>query len=106
MRQWDKTPKGRVVQKRRSLWARKNYLGTRVGGKQRYMRVENKRDHTGHCEMCDRTSKRLVYHHWNDSDFSQGVWICVSCHNIAHGVEKGLADKYLNLKRRLSRKKA
>jgi len=106
-RQWDKTPAGRAVKKRHVLWVRKNYIGVRQSAdKHFYIRVENKRDHTGFCEMCEKLPKRLVYHHWDETDFSQGIWVCQSCHNLAHGVEKGLTDKYLNLKRCLSRKKA
>lgn len=46
----------------------------------------------GHCELCFEKpiihayrqhgrSTRLVYHHWDDSDLSKGLWICPSCHS-------------------------
>jgi len=105
-RQWQKTPAGRVTQKRHVLWARKHYIGVRSGNKHSYVRIENKRDHTAQCEMCDRSDKRLVYHHWDDSDYSLGIWICVSCHNTAHAVEKDLDLTYRALKAKMGRKVA
>jgi hypothetical protein len=36
------------------------------------------------CEICQDIKPRLVYHHWNDADYSQGLWVCQGCHNVAH----------------------
>jgi len=93
---------------KRAHYLREHYLGQRVNGKKVYIRTEVKRPHTGFCEMCSRrvgdpatdgkTVRRLVYHHWDDSDYSLGLWLCQSCHNVAHAVEENLAEKYLRAK--------
>jgi len=100
------TEKGRVTVKRKTAYARQNYIGVRSGNKRYYVKAENKRDYTGQCEMCDRSDRRLVYHHWDDSDYSLGIWICQGCHNAAHVVEAGLDLTYRELKDRISRKVA
>lgn len=101
---WLKTPTGQTFKSHRAHWHRTRYLGQRVNGVRQYIAVSGKRDPTDSCEMCDQVPKRLVYHHWNDADYSQGIWICQSCHNIAHGVERDLDRKYRELKRTLTLK--
>ena len=59
------------------------------------------------CEVCagnNQLNNLLVYHHWNNSNLSQGVWVCSPCHQICeltdgyHGDRPDLQSKYLKLK--------
>lgn len=67
--------------------------------------VKNKRGYPKDesCEVCKRNGKRLVYHHWDDSDFSQGMWICNRCHVAAHWLELYDPKIFYNLKAQLSK---
>jgi hypothetical protein len=63
-----------------------------------HVRVK-KRPFTIRCELCGKEQEfHKAYHHWNDEKPELGIWICLSCHNIAEGVEANLHTKYLNLK--------
>jgi len=35
------------------------------------------------CPYCKRQA-RLLYHHWDDMDYNDGIWLCVGCHNKVH----------------------
>ena len=65
--------------------------------------VKNKRlyPEDNKCELCHK-EKRLVYHHWNNKDFSKGMWICTICHTAAHWLEQNDPDAYYKLKIQLS----
>ena len=61
---------------------------------------EEKREYHGYCEMCGEVipeGKHKDYHHW-DGVADLGMWVCYKCHKVAHGIEKGLAERYLELK--------
>lgn len=105
LRNWmNSTDAGQKFKQNRVHYMRHNYLGFRTDSGNPYVRIIGKREWPGFCEMCESVPKRLVYHHWNDADYSQGIWICQPCHNIAHGIEKDLDKKYRELKARLSLK--
>ncbi len=50
------------------------------------------------CEVCGYRNLRLSYHHWNDNDFSKGLWVCYSCHIAITKFERGTIAKYQTLK--------
>lgn len=97
-RRWKQTPTGRASVRRHTHWVRQNYLGQVVDGKKVYIRVVGKRAHPGTCEVCGRADRRLAYHHWDDANYSLGLWLCGACHNIAEAVDDGLHKKYLDAK--------
>ena len=57
-------------------------------GKPIHLKNLNKRDYTNQCELCGETAKRLVYHHWNKSEPSLGMWICQKCHWLVEFFDK------------------
>ena len=55
------------------------------------------------CELCELPKDLLQWHHWDDSNLSLGLWLCVPCHRFAEGMDvRGLAGKYLRLKEKIS----
>lgn len=95
-KEWSKT-----YNKNRSLrgyyrdWKRKNQVGK--------ARVHNKREYTGHCEVCGRRFRgnkrgQFAYHHWDDEFLECGLYLCCTCHNMAEGIDKGLDNTYVRLK--------
>ena len=70
-------------------------------GKRHPVRV-NKRSRSASCEICNKTDCRLDYHHWNDDNPAIGLWLCRSCHWHAEAYERGLINKYLELKGQLN----
>ncbi len=82
-------------------YKRANYIMRRkTNGDTRYLKVVNKRPYSPICEICSR-ERRTVYHHWDNNDYSKGLWLCGACHSAAEGVEKGLSTRYTELKREL-----
>ena len=75
-------------------------IGTRKGDAVSVRRVEGKREYPDPpaCEMCCKEGRRLVYHHWDDDDYSLGLWLCQHCHNAAHVVESGRDELYKSAK--------
>jgi ribosomal protein L37AE/L43A len=67
-------------------------------GKRHAVKVD-KRPRPEACELCHRDRPRLHYHHWNDAQPEQGVWVCSHCHRHVEAYEKGLIVAYLKLKR-------
>lgn len=83
---------------------RRDYMRKyRIGGPNGYVRVKNKRDYPNDekCEVC-KEKVHLVYHHWDNSNFAKGMWICTKCHVAAHWLEKYTSNIYYDLKRHLS----
>ncbi len=106
---WKTSPKVPALRKKAAAFTRKHYLGMTVNGKSKYVKVQGKRAHPKECEMCQKVwadGFRANYHHWNDADFSLGIWVCNRCHRIAHGVDSGMADVYRQLKDWISKKVA
>ena len=81
-------------------WNRKNMLT--INGK--HVKVK-KRDYPKDdaCELCGRLIKRLGYHNWDDEILEFGLWLCETCHNAAEVFERGLIDKYVQLKEEASK---
>lgn len=78
---------------------RKGYIGQVIGGKLVMVPAPGKRTRPEVCELCGRVRK-LLYHHWDDENYSRGLWLCLRCHNVAEAADVGvLSDKYLDLKR-------
>lgn len=63
----------------------------------------NKRPYTGYCEICGRRKLRFVYHHWDNSNYNKGIWVCTHCHWAVEGVEKGYDGIYKNLKQKIEK---
>lgn len=53
------------------------------------------------CEVCKRTGRKLAYHHWQNSNLQLGVWICLTCHKLAHGVDEGYLNNYLQIREKI-----
>jgi hypothetical protein len=64
--------------------------------------IKNKRPYPvpQRCEICNE-EKRLVYHHWNNNNFSKGMWICQKCHNAAHWLETFKPSLFYDLKHKI-----
>jgi len=100
-RNWERTsPAAAKRRERHKDYARANYIGYSNPAKRRYIKVENKRPYSSNCELCGKKTK-TVYHHWDDKDYSKGLWLCLRCHNVAEGVEQGVDQKYLDLKKKI-----
>ena len=65
--------------------------------------VKNKRKYpeNNKCELCHQAA-RLVYHHWDNSDFSKGMWICTKCHVASHWLETHCPYDFYKLKSKIS----
>lgn len=40
----------------------------------------------------------MCYHHWDDGNYSKGIWVCMRCHLKAECIDKMLMGKYLDFK--------
>lgn len=81
-----------------------NCLYRNVEGKGIRIYATGKRTRPHRCELCggSNTSSgkgiRLKYHHWDDTDFSKGLWLCSRCHQVAEAVDSGTVSIYMKLK--------
>jgi len=54
------------------------------------------------CELCRLdtigTTRRLVYHHWDDAHHEFGMWICTRCHAATHWLDAHEPSVYYALK--------
>jgi len=68
-----------------------------------FRNVIGKRDYPNDnlCEICEE-KVRLVYHHWDNSDFSKGMWICTKCHVASHWLEKYNPKLFYDLKHKIN----
>lgn len=80
-------------------WKRRRRIGTSHGDI-----IGDKRPFKGVCEICGLPlEKGLIYHHWDDGHPEWGIWCHKgTCHIIAEATDRGLAEKYLKLKREIS----
>lgn len=60
------------------------------------------------CELCGASPKKLVHHHWDDSNPKKGIWVCNRCHLVVEYYDKIVAgelseviESYLKLKKEL-----
>ncbi len=83
---------------------RKNYIGQEVNGRIVRVRVQGKRARPEGCELCGLAC-RTLYHHWDDKDYSKGLWLCLRCHAVGEAADAGiLSTKYLSLKQAIDEK--
>lgn len=80
---------------------RRTRLGVQIGTRHRTVYGLNKRARPDKCELCHKARKLLFYHHWDDSNYSMGIWLCVNCHFFAERVESGQVEQYQGLKERI-----
>lgn len=61
----------------------------------RFLRL-HKRPKPACCEFCNGKT-HLVYHHWDDSNKSKGIWVCQvnKCHDLAEAVDNLSSDSLL-----------
>ena len=96
------------ISKRRKKWRKENLEKIREttlcivtkNGKNRTIYGLKKRKRPEECELCGK-KRRLVYHHWDDSNYNKGMWICRGCHLKVEWMERGGAKKYENLKNKI-----
>jgi len=54
------------------------------------------------CELCGKVfvykRRNLIYHHWNDENLSEGLYLCGSCQALAEKIDNGYGEHYLQLK--------
>lgn len=60
-----------------------------------YLSGLNKRPHPDHCELCVVENIRLSYHHWDNSNYSKGIWLCYQCHVLVGMIDSGILVKDL-----------
>jgi len=61
-----------------------------VGPKQASSIIKRPYPSDGNCELChERPTKKLAYHHWDDTNVSIGIWVCQYCHGIIEGIDRG-----------------
>ncbi len=104
---------GKAEHKRSNVGVRsyslKNYAGEyrSPDGRRHKRRANGKRPRPADdaCEWCGIVPERLGYHHWDDADFSKGLYLGNrQCHDIAEFCEENFgmiteyAEKYLKLK--------
>jgi hypothetical protein len=84
---------------------RAHNLTTSIGGKLVRIGGLQKRPHPGYCELCSKTQKMFLYHHWDDDNPSLGLWVCHRCHNVIEVVDMegseefiAIRSKYIKLK--------
>jgi hypothetical protein len=63
-------------------WKRKNMLHGRRVLKRDYP-IDQK------CELCYKVTKRMGYHHWDDTKPYLGIWCCTKCHRACDAFERG-----------------
>ena len=71
--------------------ARLHRLSTVKNGKSIRIYDLNKRSYSETCEICGKNT-HLVYHHWDDNNYSKGIWVCVRCHLIIEIMDKMLSN--------------
>ena len=57
----------------------------------------------GLCELCNKESKILHYHHWDDNNLKKGLWLDGKCHIFADGVERTLSNLFTTIRYLLKR---
>jgi len=50
------------------------------------------------CPLCESIPTIFYWHHWDDSNRKIGMWLCPYCNHIVELEERGLVDKYRELK--------
>ncbi|GAI02239.1 unnamed protein product, partial [marine sediment metagenome] len=70
-------------------WCKKCRRVSRIGCSNGYFFGLHKRLKPNHCELCGNSKAHLVYHHWDDSNKSKGIWVCNKnkCHELTEAVD-------------------
>lgn len=77
---------------------RSGFIYQKISGKGVVVPAPGKRARPEECELCKRVRK-LLYHHWDDRDYSRGLWLCLRCHTVAEAADAGVfSDEYLKLR--------
>lgn len=99
LRKWRKEhPEAVVAQRKRASAQKKPFrLKTTIDGVYKEYIVQGKRPQARSCELCGRKS-RLHYHHWDNTNFARGLWVCPPCHQVVERMETGFAAHYQHLK--------
>ncbi len=64
-----------------------------------------KRLYTEICELCGKEMNCPSYHHWDNENPSNGMWVCQSCHMCVEKIENipNIKELYENLKSEIER---
>jgi hypothetical protein len=81
-------------------WQREK-LVTVIDGQRVTIYHLNKRKRPDNCELCQKLRKLLFYHHWDSSNFSKGMWLCIGCHHFISRVERGDFETYKTIKAKI-----
>ena len=76
---------------RRNNTIKSSFLGGNHLDREGELKVEGKRPYPEDClcETCGiKRVRGLNYHHWDDSDFSLGLWVCFRCHMVIHTITR------------------
>lgn len=104
LRKWRKEHSEAVTAQLKKVSERRKLLGlkTTINGNYKLYIVQGKRPKTKSCELCGHNS-RLHYHHWDNSNFARGLWLCPPCHQKVGQIEAGFISKYEYLKAAIER---
>jgi len=50
------------------------------------------------CPICGSIPDRFYWHHWEDTHPKLGMWVCPYCNIIVELEDKGLVDRYKELR--------
>lgn len=89
-REWYRNNKERANKRHKDYQRNYRLNGKKADGKRHYPNDQK-------CELCKK-KKHLAYHHWDDSDFSKGIWVCVCCHKAAHWLDENDPERYYMIK--------
>lgn len=88
---------------KRKEYDRKFKLRISVGGGKKKLITCIKRPHTLCCEICNKEYNKTAYHHWDDCNPNNGMWVCRNCHITIERIEKipNIKEIYLSLKQKI-----
>lgn len=55
----------------------------------------------GRCPCCGTIKRILQWHHWADSDYNDGLWMCTKCHFVLGNLFRQMPLKAEELRREL-----
>ena len=97
-----KVTSGESAKRAKKKWHRQNIL--MINGKS--VRVRKRKRPNDTCEICGRVVNRLDYHHWDNNRPELGIWVCRSCHRGCGFSDKGLHNKYIELREYIDKRLA
>jgi len=99
MREYYKTPRGRIKVKEACARYWRSRVGTMVNGKRVTLSFPNKPPKPEVCPLCRKSTRAKGFHHWVDGSQLRGMWLCPYCHAAAERADCGFLGKYLELRR-------